>query len=103
MCVNKKNVLGFKMLFGKDFYQVAKSKREWLIGSNASLFMARKVAVLGMVEERPNELYRQMIHNNKLTVTEFDEESGVATLTFKIPVPVDIFRELYPDDEIITD
>lgn len=97
------NVIGFKLLFGKDFYEVAKSKREWLIGSDASLFMGVKVDKLGIIPEKPYNLLLDMIHNNKLTVTEFDEETGIGILMFQHPIPINLYLEFYPNDEVITD
>lgn len=91
------------MLFGKDFYEVAKSKREWLIGSDASLFMGVKVESLGIIPEKPDQLILDMIHNNPLKVTEFDEETGIGTCMFKHPIPIHLYREFYPNDDIITD
>ncbi|MEK6829107.1 MAG: hypothetical protein AABY15_03190 [Nanoarchaeota archaeon] len=95
-----KQVIGFKMFFGKDFLSKFEITYEDLITSSVSLHSGTVVAENKLSPDKgEKELMLEMIHKNPIRITDFDEETAMATIMFSSPIPADIYQQTCGDPE----
>lgn len=97
-----KNVIGYKSNWGKDFLNSQSITKEDLLNSKIELCTGVVVGENKMIIDNcEKDIMLEMIMNNPMSISDYEEETGIVTIKYENPIPENIYREIFPgDDEV---